>query len=84
MLLIVSLFLICVVVTPPIGEVVRRQQLAIHRRKQIDAFLRSTPVADYRYDGRPSGVASHSTEPRSGAASEVRERARRSASKSGV
>ena len=53
MLLIVSLFLICAVVTPPVGEVVRRHQRAIRRRKQIDAFLRSTPVAEYRFDGRP-------------------------------
>ncbi|MBO9710639.1 MAG: hypothetical protein J7521_20750 [Caulobacter sp.] len=84
MLLIVSLFLICAVITPPVGEVVRRHQLAIRRRKQIEAFLRSTPVADYRFDGRPSGVAPHSTAPRSGAASRVREPARRSASKPGV
>jgi hypothetical protein len=51
MLLIVSLFLICAVVTPSVGEVVRRHQRAVHHRKQIDAFLRSSPVAEYRLDG---------------------------------
>jgi hypothetical protein len=53
MLLLVSLFLICAVVTPPAGEVVRRHQRAIWRRKQIDAFLRSSPVAEYRLDAPP-------------------------------
>jgi hypothetical protein len=52
MLLIVSLFLICAVV-PPRGEAVRRHQRAIWRRKQIEAFLRSSPVAEYRLDGAP-------------------------------
>jgi len=51
MLLIVSLFLICAVITPSVGEVVRRHQRAIRRRKQIEAFLRSSPVAEYRLDG---------------------------------
>ena len=51
MFLIVSLFLICAVVIPPAGEVVRRHQRAIQRRKQIEAFLRSSPVAEYRLDG---------------------------------
>jgi hypothetical protein len=51
MLLIVSLFLICAVIIPPAGEVVRRHQLAIRRRKQIEAFLRASPVAEYRLDG---------------------------------
>jgi hypothetical protein len=50
MLLIVSLFLICAVVTPPVGEVVRHHQRAIWRRKQIEAFLRSSPVAAYQLD----------------------------------
>jgi hypothetical protein len=54
MILIVSLFLICAVVTPPIGEVVRRHQRALRRRKQIKAFLRANPVAEYRFDGRRS------------------------------
>jgi hypothetical protein len=51
MFLILSLFLIGAVVIPPAGEVVRRHQRAIWRRKQIDAFLRSSPVAGYRLDG---------------------------------
>ncbi len=50
MILIISLFLICVVVMPPVGEVVRRRQRAIQTRKRIEAFLRETPVADYRLD----------------------------------
>jgi hypothetical protein len=50
MLLLVSMFLICAVVVPPAGEVVRRHQRAIQRRKQIAAFLRSSPVAEYRFD----------------------------------
>jgi len=53
MLLIVSLFLICAVVTPSAGEFVRRRQRAILRRKQIEAYLRSSPVAEYRLDGPP-------------------------------
>jgi hypothetical protein len=53
MLLIVSLFLICAVVAPPAGAVVRRHQQAIWRRKRIEAFLRASPVAEYRLDGTP-------------------------------
>jgi hypothetical protein len=53
MLLIVSLFLICAVIVPPAGEAVRRHQRALWRRKQIEAFLRSSPVAEYRLDGAP-------------------------------
>jgi hypothetical protein len=47
MLLIVSLFLICVVVMPPAGEALRHRQRAILQRKRLDAFLRDSPVADY-------------------------------------
>ena len=60
MLLIISLFLICAVVAPPAGEVVRRHQRAIQRRKQIEAFLRSSPVAEYRLDEPPPDVAAES------------------------
>jgi len=51
MLLIVSLFLICAVITPSVGEVVRRHQRAIRRRKQIEACLQSSPATKYRLDG---------------------------------
>ncbi|WP_165189072.1 hypothetical protein [Caulobacter soli] len=50
MILIVSLFLICAVVTPSAGEALRRRQRAIQNRKRIEAFLRDSPVADYRLD----------------------------------
>ncbi len=48
MILIVSLFLICAVVTPSAGEALRRHQRAIVDRKRIQAYLRETPAADYR------------------------------------
>ena len=52
MLLIVSLFLICAVVAPSIGEVVRRRNLAVARRRQLLALLRDGEVADYRLEDR--------------------------------
>ena len=50
MILILSLFLICAVVMPPAGEMLRERHRAAQRRKRIDAFLRDTPVADYHLD----------------------------------
>ena len=50
MILIVSLFLICVVVMPPAGEALRERHRAAQRRKRIEAFLRDSPVAEYRLD----------------------------------
>ena len=50
MILIVSLFLICAVVMPAAGELLRERHRAALRRKRIDAFLRDGPVADYNLD----------------------------------
>jgi len=50
MLLIVSLFLVCAVVGPTVGERVRRHNRAILLRKQFDALLRDGDVAPYRLD----------------------------------
>lgn len=50
MFLIVSLFLICAVVMPSAGEVLRERHRAAQRRKRIEAFMRDSPVADYRLD----------------------------------
>lgn len=50
MIPLVSLFLICVVVMPAAGELLRERHRAAERRKRIDAFLRDSPVADYRLD----------------------------------
>jgi hypothetical protein len=50
MLLIFSLFLICAIVTPSIGERLRRRHRDDQRRKRLEAFLRDTPVAHYSFD----------------------------------
>lgn len=50
MILIVSLFLICAVVVPSAGELLRERHRAALRRKRIEAFLRDSPVADYHLD----------------------------------
>jgi hypothetical protein len=50
MIPLLSLFLICVVVMPAVGETLRERHRAAQRRKRIDAFLRDSPVADYHLD----------------------------------
>lgn len=50
MIPLVSLFLICVVVMPPAGEMLRERHRAALRRKRIEDFLRDSPVADYHFD----------------------------------
>ena len=50
MLLIVSLFMICAIVTPAAGEALRERHRAAQRRAHIGALLRNSPVADYRHD----------------------------------
>ena len=50
MILLLSLFLICAVIMPSVGELLRERHRAALRRKRIDTFLRDSPVADYRLD----------------------------------
>ncbi len=50
MLLILSLFLICTVLAPLIGEAVRHRNRLILRRKQLEILLREGDVAEYRLD----------------------------------
>ncbi|MBC7669051.1 MAG: hypothetical protein H7236_11530 [Gemmatimonadaceae bacterium] len=50
MLLILSLFLVCTVLVPVIGEVVRRHNRMILKRKQLEILLREGDVAEYWLD----------------------------------
>jgi hypothetical protein len=50
MILILSLFLICTVVAPLMGEPLRRRHRDGERRKRLEMLLRDSPVAGYSFD----------------------------------